>query len=203
MYAILGEDTSDTETLKELVFRIAQNRSLTIKSKGYSSCGEMLRKGNRQLKLFQRLGAQRFIICYDADRDCPVARRQKIIDDIITPANFNGIFCALVPIQELESWILADIHAVQNIIKGWAPGKAISNPESINDPKEHLEKLSRTQQQRPRYSHAIHNPQIAKHLNIATILAKCSSFKPLFDIVSQGVGNVKCTVSKNGSIRFS
>ena len=189
MYAVLGEDKSDVETIKELIFRIANNRSLTIKCHGYSSCGEMLRKGAMQLQMFKEIGCKRFIICYDSDRADPEERKQSIIDDIIKPAGFDAIFCALVPIQEIEAWILADINAVTNIIKGWAPTKEITNPESIQDPKEHLEKMSR-ERQRPRYSHAIHNPKIAKYLNIQLVAKRCPSFLPLMNIVSHGKGNI-------------
>lgn len=174
---------------KELIFRIANDRSLTIKCRGYSSCGEMLRKGAKQLQLFNDLGCKRFVICYDADRDNPVERKQSIIDNIVKPAGFDAIFCALVPIQEIETWILADIMAVTNIIKGWAPTKEIIDPENIQDPKEHLEKMSR-ERQRPRYSHAIHNPQIAKYLNLELVAKRCPSFRPLVTVVQTGKGNI-------------
>ena len=53
MYGVIGEDKSDVETLKELMFRIAGDRSLKIKGRGYNSCGEMLRKGPTQLKIWR------------------------------------------------------------------------------------------------------------------------------------------------------
>lgn len=188
MYAVLGEDRSDVETLQELIFRIADNRRISIKKKGYSSCGEMLRKGARQLKAFHAIGCAKFIICYDSDRDCPEKRKKEIVDKVIKPSGVAGIFCALVPIQELEAWVLADILAVSNIITGWAPAKEITNPESIQDPKEYLEKLSRANQ-RPRYSHATHNPRIAKYLDLEKLRARCPSSEPLFEIIKNSKGN--------------
>ena len=125
MYAVLGEDKSDTDMLKELIFSLAHDRSLTIKTKGYSSCGELLKKGARQISMFKGLGCTRFVVCYDSDRDCPDARKTAIIKKIIEPSMTVGIFCALVPIQEIEAWILADLSAVTNIIKGWVPHKEI------------------------------------------------------------------------------
>ena len=63
MYGILGEDKSDVATLKVLVRRLAHDDSVSIKTKGYGGCGEMLRKGGKQLKLFVRLGCNRLILC--------------------------------------------------------------------------------------------------------------------------------------------
>jgi hypothetical protein len=189
MYGVLGEDRSDADMLKELIFSLAGDRSLTIKTKGYSSCGELLTKGARQVAMFRELGCNKFVICYDSDRDNPDNRKASIINRIIRPSMTNGVFCALVPIQEIEAWILADLPAVSNIITGWIPTRNILHPEEENDPKEFLEKLSR-KNQRPRYSHATHNPRIAKYLNLAIVEAKCPSFRPLVDIVRSGLGNV-------------
>lgn len=189
MYAVIGEDSSDADMLKELIFGLANDRSLTIRTKGYSSCGELLRKGARQIAAFRALGCSRFVICYDSDRDCPVARRESIVSRIVRPSMTEGVFCALVPVQEIEAWILADLKAVTQIIKGWVPDKDICQPERIDDPKEYLEKLSR-KQQRPRYAHAVHNPKIAKHLDLGIVERKCPSFKPLAEFVRNGIGNV-------------
>jgi hypothetical protein len=189
MYGLIGEDKSDVDTLKILIRRIANNDTVSIKAKGYSSCGEMLKKGARQLHLFKALGCKKFIICYDSDRDCPKKRKQEIVDKVISKVGFKGVFCALVPIQEIESWILADLKAVSKIITSWNPTEEINHPETVKDPKEYLEKLSR-QQQRPRYSHATHNPIIARHLDIAKVSMKCSSFRPLIDIVKDSKGNI-------------
>lgn len=189
MFGVLGEDKSDADMLKELIFNLAGDHSLTIKTKGYSSCGELLTKGARQVAMFKALGCSKFVICYDSDHDCPEARKASIIKRIIKPSMTTGVFCALVPIQEIEAWILADLSAVTNIIKGWVPAKEILHPEAEDDPKEYLEKLSR-KNQRPRYSHATHNPRIAKYLDLTIVEAKCPSFKPLVDIVRLGQGNV-------------
>ncbi|MEE8587479.1 MAG: DUF4276 family protein, partial [Acidobacteriota bacterium] len=86
-------------------------------------------------------------------------------------------------------WVLADIDAVQKLFSGWRPD-TVSNPEGIRRPKLHLEKLSRDARNRPRYTHAIHNPKIARHLDLDRIQQKCPSFQPLVDFVRDGVGNV-------------
>lgn len=186
MYAVLAEDTSDVETLTTLIKRIANNNAISVKGKGYSGCSGMLLKGARDLRMFHDMGrTQRYVVCYDSDGCDPVVRRQELIDRVIGPSGVMAPICALVPTQEMESWILADVNAVQNVITGWVPDKDILHPESIDSPKEYLEKMSRLRQ-RPRYSHATHNSKIAKYLDIAKLLKKCPSFAPLYELVTTG-----------------
>lgn len=187
MYAILGEDNSDVEMLSILVKRIAKKNNLSVKKMGYGGCAEMLLKGARQVKAYSKLGCSKFIICYDSDRSCPKERHSEIIEKIIKKSAINAEFCALVPIQEIESWILADLDSVSKIIPSWKPKKIIHNPENQNDPKEFLEDLSKTSQKRPLYSHATHNPRIAEHISLEAIARKCPSSRPLFELI-QGVG---------------
>jgi Domain of unknown function (DUF4276) len=190
LYAIIAEDKSDVETLTALIRLIAGSQSIPIKGKGYGGCAEMLRKGARQIRAFHDAGScQRFVICYDSDRASPDARHKELIDKVIVPSNVNAPMCALIPIQEIEAWILADVKAVTKIITGWVPDKNIGNPEDIVDPKEYLEKMSR-QNQRPRYSHAVHNAKIARHLDVELVHNKCPSFRPLYEMVKTGKGNV-------------
>lgn len=178
MYGILGEDSSDVATLKVLVRRLADDESLPIKGIYYGGCARMLSKGARQLRLFQNLGYTHFIICHDADGSDPEPNREQVRTRIIKPSGIRTDFCIVVPVQELEAWILADIECATNIFSSWKPN-AIRNPESIPSPKEHLEKLSRTSRHRPRYIHTIHNEQMAKHLDLNKISRKCPAFREL------------------------
>jgi hypothetical protein len=182
VYGILGEDDSDVQTLKVLVKRLAGNESLRVKTKGYGGCGEMLRKGARQLQLFRSLNMTRFIVCYDADGPDPEPKRQLVVRKIAEPSGLESGWCVVVPVQELEAWILADIECAVNIFPSWRPSP-IDNPEAIPEPKEFVEKLSRDSRKRPRYSHAIHNEKMALHLDLKKVAAKCPAFKVLRDFV--------------------
>jgi Domain of unknown function (DUF4276) len=187
MYAVIAEDPSDFETLKALIKRISGNPSTSIKGKGYSGCAEMLRKG---ASLFDSLNAcTRYIICYDSDRDT-VENRLQAIKEVFSRTKAKGEFCALIPKQEIESWILADLQSISKVIPSWRPTKEFHHPEEVDDPKEFVERLSR-EQQRPRYVHSIHNQRVAIHLDLAVVEKKCPSFKPLISIVKDGVGNVR------------
>ena len=192
MYGVLGEDKSDVATLKVLIRKLADDKSIPIKTKGYRGCGEMLKEGSKQLKLFAKLGCNRFIVCYDADNEKPNNRYQEVVKRIIKKSGLTGLekemICIIIPVQEIEAWILADIEAVTHIFKNWHP-KPISNPEFIESPKEYIEKLSRDAKKRPRYNHATHNEKVAQHLNLEKVSQKCPSFNSLVELVKSDFGN--------------
>ncbi|EDN72911.1 hypothetical protein BGS_0398 [Beggiatoa sp. SS] len=193
MYGVLGEDKSDVATLKVLIQRLAREENVSIKTKGYNGCGEMLTKGGKQLKLFAKLGCNRFIVCYDADDDERENRYQEVVKRIIKKSGLTGlkteeIICIVIPVQEIEAWILADIEAVTHIFQNWHP-KPISNPESIDSPKEYLEKISRDSKKRLRYNHATHNEKVAQYLDLEKVFKKCPSFNPLKELVESDFGN--------------
>ncbi len=182
MYGILGEDDSDVATLRVLVRRLAGDPSLSIRGKGYGGCAEMLRKGATQLRLFQNLKCTRFIVCHDADGPDPAPSRDRVHNRIIKPSAIGTDYCIVVPVQELEAWILADIECATKIISSWRPS-GISNPEKIACPKEYLERLSAADNKKSRYIHTLHNEKIAKYLDLAKLRKKCPSFRQLAEFV--------------------
>lgn len=185
MFAIIAEDTSDALTLQVIVRRLSQYSTMPIRSKGYGGCGLMLRKGGKQLRLFSKMGCKRFIICYDADGPSGEPHKQRIFNDIVIPSGLSQSIClALVPVQEIEAWILADLHqAMPKLIPSWKPSE-VHQPETIDSPKEYLTRLSRGHNKKPRYDHKTHNAIAARYLEIATLRIKCLSFRPLFNFVS-------------------
>lgn len=185
MYAILAEDSSDAETLRVLVRRLAGNPKLPIKSKDFDGCSALLRKASRELELFHRLGCRRFVVCADSDSHDP-GPRLKELEEAVHGCGVAPV-CLVVPVQELEAWILADVQAVRKVITSWIDDKALDfpNPEGIKDPKEHLERTIRNKTARPPYSHATHNPRVADHLNLEQLKRKCPSFRRLADFVTE------------------
>lgn len=184
MYAILGEDRSDTDTLKVIVHRLLANPSLKVYVKGYSGSGELKRKGAKQIKLYAKQGVSRFIICRDSDTRPQEEVLSEMHEAIVVPSGVAHPCCKVVPVQELEAWILADLEKVQHVIPSWRPlPKPISQPETIQHPKEHLIRLSHGANHKPRYRPVTFNPQMAKFLDLATVYTKCPSFRALKDFV--------------------
>jgi hypothetical protein len=69
--------------------------------------------------MLHSFGWQRFIVCVDADGPDAAPRHKVILAQVIKKAQVPSETCVLVPVQELEAWILADIEQVSEVI---APG---------------------------------------------------------------------------------
>jgi hypothetical protein len=194
LFGIIAEDRSDAETLKVILRRLLdRHRSRSKFSlKGYHGWAQMFRKGISQLKLFAAQGCQKIVICFDADgpTDKGRVRRQKIDRELIKPSKVSIPCCAVVPVQELEAWVLADLAAVSKIMPSWRPTSSFPEPERIVNPKERLEKLSRDPKTRyQRYVPSIHNEKVAEFLDLEVVEDKCPSFARLVAFVRKGTAN--------------
>lgn len=193
MYVVLAEDTSDFNCLKILIKRLANNNSISIVGKGYNCCGDMLNKGAKLLQFYDKQKEYcKFIICYDRDKDSAQKRYEEVISRIITPSGIKkpkNFICILIPTEEIEAWILADIQAVSNVIPSWQPENKHSTPETIPNPKEFLEKLSRENKPKPLYSHNTHNEKVMAHIDLDIVKKKCPSFAELVEFVQDNTAN--------------
>ncbi len=193
-YAVLGEDASDASTVKVLIRRIAKTPSLPISPKGFDGAGDLLKKGARQIQEYRRRGIVKFIVVYDADGPDPDQCRHRAIEQILAPAGIEDEGIAVIPVQELESWILADIESVTRVITSWTPN-SIAHPESIESPKDVIESLSRNARKRQRYFHREHNEKVAEHLRLDVVAKKCRSFRPLVEFVRRDFPDADTSVS--------
>ncbi|HVX15111.1 MAG TPA: DUF4276 family protein [Pirellulales bacterium] len=182
MFGILGEDDSDIATLRTLVRRIT-SPSVRVKGKGYDGCAKLLAKGAGDILIFRDLGVRRFIVSYDADKSDPAKVRSKVWESVVSPTGLAEDCCIVVPVQEIEAWILADMDAIRQVVSSFRPPKPIPSPEHIQDPKEYLERLSKDERGIKLYRHASHNEKVAVHLNLPTVRAKCPSYRPFEDFV--------------------
>jgi len=189
VYCIIGEDKSDVNTLKVIVRRIAGDKSIPVQGKGYNGAPEMLRKAAKQMNAFQSTGCRKFVVAYDSDGEDAKERFATVVECVIDKAKLEGPCCILIPVQEIEAWILADLPAVTNVISGWSPTESFANPENQDDPKELLESLSKATNKKPRYDHTLHNEKVAEHLDLDVVFKKCPSFRPLRELVVAGKGN--------------
>ncbi|MDO9213863.1 MAG: DUF4276 family protein [Methylococcales bacterium] len=193
MYVVIAEDDSDFKCLQILIKRLAKDDSISIKGEGFNSCGTMLNKGAKVLNLWnQKKEYRKFIICYDRDKETAQKRYEEVISKIIKPAgikNTDNLICILIPTEEIEAWILADIKAVSNVIPSWQPKDNYQNPEDIQNPKETLTRLSRINKPKPLYSHNIHNEKVMNYLNLEIIKKKCPSFAELANFVENNISN--------------
>ncbi len=188
VYAVMGEDDSDVEALKTFIKRLraaADKRppKVTILGKGYEGCAEMLRKAPAQLRAWEKAGVTRVVVSYDADRDDP-AERMKRLRQVYTDSGITIDHCPLVPVQELEAWLLADVvklESVFTVLRKKKPRlKPVKSPEGVADPKEHLVGLSlHPEREVALYHPPTHNVVMAEDVDLVLVRSKCPSFRPL------------------------
>jgi hypothetical protein len=182
---VIGEDRSDAETLKVLICCLLAGRpGLVVRTKGFEGCSDLLQKGARQLQVFAGLGCTKFVVCHDADDRNPAPARERVMRSIVKPAMVGADCCVVIPVQEIEAWILADMSAVAMVFTSWRPQQITANPEFITSPKEYLVKLSRVKHNRPVSTPATDNERVAKHLNLQHVRRRCPSFDHLAKFVT-------------------
>lgn len=187
MFAVLAEDRSDADALVVLVKRISGKLNSHVGKKGFSGCGELCRKAGSHIADFASQGVTHFIICHDSDGNDPAAIRQKVLAGIEAKFALKGYHHKIVvPIQELEAWIIADDIAISKVIPTLSIGE-VKQPETINSPKEWLISASRAGRSRPLYSPTTFNHQVVRHLDIAKVEKKCSSFRELATFIRGAV----------------
>ncbi|MBB6431573.1 DUF4276 family protein [Algisphaera agarilytica] len=174
--AILAEDVSDCDVLKNVVRLLEPGIGFSFKAKGYNGCSGLLRKGFRDMKSWHQQGVDRFLICHDADSNSPEDVCAKVKRDVIRKSGATCLSCIAVPVEEIEAWLVADESAIKTVLPKFN-FSGHPNPESINSPKEWLEKKSRAQNGRPLYAHKVFNPRVAEVLDLSVVKKKCPSFE--------------------------
>ncbi len=192
VYGVMGEDDSDVESVSAFVKRLRQLAGkdppkVKIHCTGYKGCAEMLRMGAVQLSIWAQAGVTRAVVCYDADRSDPADRLAEL-EKMVAKSGITIACGLIVPVQELEAWLLADVvklHNVFGLLRKKKPKlKAIKSPESINDPKEHLVRLSHHPERHEALYHPpTHNVVMAEKVDLALVKRKCPSFGKLVAFV--------------------
>ena len=179
--------------IKAIIRKVANNDKLPVKGGGCGNCNLVISNGARELGALVRLGMTSFIVCHDADTsDVSTISRieENIMLKVIKPSGIIEHTSILVPIHEIESWVLADMNAVAQLFPSWKPKpKLITSPESIPKPCEYLESLSKINgaKKDQLYFHATDNKRVVQYLNFELVKKKCPSFEKLTDFVVQRV----------------
>jgi hypothetical protein len=171
--------------LRTIVRRLRDDDRLPVKGRGFSGAGNLLNCGAAELRFLSRAGCVKLIVCYDADGRDPAARRDEVIRKIVKPSGV-GDCCVVIPVQEIEAWILADLDCLTKIFKFkvWNP-KPYDSPELVPKPSDELIRYCRELKPIPReYLKTAHNPRAAEHLDFVVVRRKCPSFRVLQDFVA-------------------
>lgn len=176
---ILAEDSSDVLVLVEILEKYLEKSHFSVRKFVGNGCGKLRNKCGVWAKQLAASGCDHIILVHDLDRNKESDIRTALEAKVSKAAYPNSII--VVPIEELEAWLLADVDAIRDVFGLTKSPKRIADCEAITAPKEYLRGLV-WRHGKKRYLNTIHNQKIAK---IATVtnLKRCSSFLPLDEYI--------------------
>jgi hypothetical protein len=181
---IIAEDESDVRTLDVLIGKIAA-RPYLIKSFKGDGCGKIVGKCHAWSQNLHEQGCRYLLIVHDLDR----ARKNELFVRMRDALGASPIktFALIIPVREIEAWLLADHAAIKKAMKIKGSLSSIANPEAIQNPKEFLGRLIYTKSNHSRrYVNAIDNVKIAAEC-VPNNLLRCSSFLDLHEFVANHI----------------
>jgi hypothetical protein len=181
LVGIIAEDVSDVGVLTALIKKIATKR-FGIKSFVGHGCGRVRNKCKAWTQTLKDRGCQFLVLVHDLD----MYRVDDLLADIRNALEPSPIptHVIVIPVRELEAWLLADHVAIEKTFRFKKRLKAIPNPEAIRRPKEFLRDLvSQKSDRRIIYINTIHNIKIAENCAVSN-LRRCASFKPLESFIA-------------------
>lgn len=178
---VIAEDNSDVAVLYELTSKLITPNRFAFKRWVGGGCGMLRRKCAAWAKNLLQRGCTHLVVIHDLDTNLESKLREELTKYIKDIAFDRYII--LIPIHEVESWLLADAAALQKVFNMNRIPQTPCNPEAIMKPKERLRDIVfKNTKKEKRYLNTIHNQKIAKELRIGELKRKCASFRsyPVF-----------------------
>jgi Domain of unknown function (DUF4276) len=181
---IIAEDDSDISVLDELIKKAAR-APYSLRWFAAGGCGKIVSKANAWAANLRSQGCRYLLLVQDLDRAQILQLRASLTIALgNSPIQPHLI---VIPVREIEAWLLADHQAIFSAMKLVDNLGQIANPESLQNPKEYLGRLiySRSRK-KTRYVNAIHNAKIAA-LCKSNNLRRCPSYIPFHDFISEHI----------------
>lgn len=176
---LIAEDRSDVQVIEEILKKFIDERNFSLKPFVGKGCGKLKNKCGAWFDTLIKKGCEHIFIFHDLDRNDELDLRKEIEGKIANEYFTNRL--VVVPREELEAWLLADLAAVQKTFSIVVALKPVSNVEIITSPKEYLARIVKKSSKKI-YLNTVHNRRIAELTNIES-LEKCESFKPFSEYI--------------------
>src|SRR5437763_7527340 len=174
---ILAEEDSDVTVVRLLLEKIVPSRSFGIRSFIGHGCGKLRYKCKVWAVQLSDRGCSALLLVHDRDR-ANESELRAILEAALEPSPIHP-YLIVIPIEELEAWLLTDANALRTAFNLKKKPKCPANPELVRDPKERLEDIVwATSGKRKRYVNTIHYARIAAHISLPS-LRKCKAVRPL------------------------
>ena len=172
---IIAEDKSDIDVLNSILTKYLDDSSFGIKKFIGKGCGRIRKKCCGWAKNLRARGCNHLFVVHDLDDNDEEELRTNL-QSLVDESEFDDSL-VVIPVLEMEAWLLADPAAIRQTFSLKKTPKTISNTEKVKDPKEYLRDLV-WKIGKKRYLNTVHNVRIAKECRLI-FLRQCRSFKPL------------------------
>lgn len=169
---VIAEDDSDVDVIAEILAKYMVKNTFSVKSMVGHGCGKIRQKCDSWSRLLFKRGCEHVFLFHDLDRDNEADLRKLLEKKLSPKVTPNSLI--VIPIEELEAWLLSDTEAIQHVFSLPKRPKKISNCESVTSPKEHLAKMVWLSGGK-RYVNTIHNKKISERVSLEN-LKRCSSY---------------------------
>ena len=162
---------------------------LSVKKWVGHGCGKIIGKCKAWTEDLHLKGCKCVVIIHDLDKRDIGELRRSLAAAMQQCA--SGPHVIVIPIHEIEAWLLADQEAIKRALKLRGSINQIPNPEALIRPKETLRDLIwQKSEKRLEYLNTLHNEMIAKECSLPN-LSRCASFLPLANFIQQYFGPKK------------
>ena len=181
---VIAESSNDIAVLDILTSKIINKSDYKFRQWAANGCGNLRKKCSTWAETLKNKGCTFLIVMHDRDEH-DLEQLKKKLNKCICGIDFNDSII-LIPITELEAWLMCDSSALQKVLSTKTLPKLPSNPEEELDPKAKIGEISK-KANGSKYIHPIHNTKIAEALDVKKLLKKCSAFKPYAEFLKQVV----------------
>lgn len=173
---IIAEDDSDVDVIVEILSKYIARNKFGVKKFTGIGCGKLRNKCDSWAASLFKSGCNHVFIFHDLDRNNEKTLR-KLLERKVPPGDYPNSLI-VIPVEELEAWLLSDSDAIQKTFSLSKAPKKIHECENVESPKEHLGEVV-WHLGKKRYVNTIHNKKISQFTALAH-LRRCPSFE-LFD----------------------
>jgi hypothetical protein len=188
---VIAEEANDVEVLYELTSKLIPENAFSFKQFVGHGCGKLRRKCGAWAENLLARGCSYLVVIHDLDR-ADEAELRASLETHVSAIQFE-LYVILIPVQEIEAWLLSDPTALKIVFNMKKIPRVPSRPERISNPKEFLSSLV-GRYSKAQYLNTVHNRRIAYALGIES-LACCPSFAE-YPIFIEGMKRAQASTRK-------
>jgi hypothetical protein len=171
---VIAEEVNDVDVLYEFTCKLIDERAFSFKKFVGHGCGRLRRKCAAWATNLLARGCTHLVVLHDLDRYAESVLRAQL-EDCVKDVGFDA-YVILIPIREIEAWLLVDANALQSVFNMTKRPKLPNKPEAVLRPKKKLRDIV-WKTAKKHYVHSIHNRKIAAASRLAMVKS-CVSFGP-------------------------